>query len=216
MKKVILLSLIFLLASTNSFAQIIQSHSETKETFYVKTEEKKLFPRYQGEFNFGYITPLSAFAETVHGVRINKYLFTGLGLGFRYSTDLTAYSCKEIEYHPFLDIHFPIFVNVKGYYPISNKIEPYLNLSLGYAVSINSHNGFYCDFGTGIRLWKFTIGMGLMHRSFSKMFLELDQENTGQLKFPDHDITNDIPLEEYNKAWTWKSTGFYLKFGFQW
>lgn len=43
MKKVILLSLIFLLASTNSFAQIIQSHSETKETFYVKTEEKNYF-----------------------------------------------------------------------------------------------------------------------------------------------------------------------------
>lgn len=209
MKKILLLSFVCLVASTNSFAQIIQSQS-----IYIQ-EKEKTYPCYQGEFNLGYITPLSAFIETVHGVRINKYLFTGLGLGFRASSEYATYSCKGIEYIPDFGLHFPVFANVKGYYPVSNKIEPYLNLSLGYAVGVGdySYNEFYCDFGAGIRLWKFTIAMGLMHHSFPETYLNIRGK---RIEIVDPTTIDETPINEYNDTWTWKNTGFYLKFGFQW
>lgn len=185
MKKILLLLFVCLVASTNSFAQIIQSQS-----IYIQ-EKEKTYPCYQGEFNLGYITPLSAFIETVHGVRINKYLFTGLGLGFRYSETMSFSSHNHTVDGVDL-FYLPIYANIKGYYPITEKIEPLLNLSLGYVADIcgRESSGFYCDFGTGIRLWKFAVGLGMIHQSFS--------------------------VDGGGETWTWKNTGFYLKLGFQW
>lgn len=194
MKKVLLLSFVCIFASISSFAQIIQSHSETKETFYVKPEvkETKAYPCYQGEFNIGYITPsVTGMIETIHGVRINKYLFAGLGLGFRYSETMT-FSSHDYTVDGTDLFYLPIYANVKGYYPVTDKIEPFLNLSLGYAADIcgQESGGFYCDFGTGIRLWKFAVGLGLIHQSFS--------------------------VDAGGSTWAWNNNGFYLKLGFQW
>ena len=194
MKKILLLSFICLVASTNSFAQIIQIHSETKETFYIKPEVQKTksYPRYQGEFNVGYITPsVTGMLETIHGIRVNKYLFAGLGIGFRYSETMT-FSSHDYTIDGVDLAYLPIYANIKGYYPITNKIEPFLNLSLGYAADISGQesSGFYCDFGTGIRLWKFAVGLGIIHQSFS--------------------------VDGGGETWAWKNTGFYLKLGFQW
>lgn len=197
MKKALLLSLLCLFMSTGSFAQIIQSRSETKETYFVKptpepVKADKKYPCYQGEFNLGYVTPSSLLLETVHGVRINKYAFAGLGLGLRYASEMT-FTSHDYEVLGNELVYVPVFVNVKGYYPVTNKIEPFLNLSLGYAADVtdNGSGGFYCDFGTGIRLWKFALGLGLAHQSFSVE-------------------------DEYGDSWSWGNTGFYLKIGFQW
>lgn len=194
MKKALLLSLLCLFMSTGSFAQIIQSRSETKETYFVKptVEVEKKYPRYQGEFNFGYVTPSSFLMETVHGVRINKYAFAGLGLGLRYGSEMT-FSSHDYEVTGEELIYLPIYVNLKGYYPVTDKIEPFLNLSLGYAADMteNESSGFYCDFGAGVRLWKFALGLGLLHQNFSVE-------------------------DEDGDSWSWGNTGFYLKIGFQW
>lgn len=194
MKKALLLSLLCLFISTGSFAQIIQSRSETKETYFVKPTVKvdKKYPRYQGEFNLGYVTPSSLLLETVHGVRINKYAFAGLGLGVRYASGMT-FTSHGYEVLGENLCYVPIFVNLKGYYPVTNKIEPFLNLSLGGAVDVtdNESDGFYCDFGAGIRFWKFALGLGMLHQSFSVE-------------------------DEYGDSWSWGNTGFYVKIGFQW
>lgn len=197
MKKA-LLSLFCLFIVTGSFAQIIQSRSETKETYYIKTNPEpepvkidKKYPRYQGEFNLGYVTPSSVLLETVHGVRINKYVFAGLGMGFRYASEM-VYTSHGYEVTGSELYYMPVFANIKGYYPVTNRIEPFLNLSLGYAADLGGEEsgGFYCDFGTGIRFWKFAFGLGLLHQSFS--------------------------IETSDESWSWKNTGFYIKVGFQW
>lgn len=90
-----------------------------------------------------------------------------------------------------------------------------MNLSLGYAVGVGnfSYNGFYCDFGAGIRLWKFTIAMGLMHHSFPETYSNMRGK---RIDIVDPSIIDETPIDRYNDSWTWKNTGFYIKLGFQW
>ncbi len=167
MKKLLLLACACLIASTSAFAQIIQSESRTTQTFYEKPKVS-LYPYYQGEVNIGYETPATGFLETIHGVRLNKYLFVGAGIGIHYIGEL------ELEYKDIYMIEnvsgegrFPLFVNLKGYLPLEEKMLPYLNFSMGYDIGVDYGGGFYCDLGLGLKYRNLNLGLGWMHHGFT-------------------------------------------------
>lgn len=94
--------------------------------------------------------------STSHGYQINPYVFVGGGLGISYyhSPDLWT---------------MPIFVNARGTL-IDGTISPYLDLKIGYAVGLTSHDwgykttgsmsGFYFSPSIGCRFNKFTVSAG--------------------------------------------------------
>lgn len=125
------------------------------------------FDHYESEMNIGYggggktetegMTFGRIFAETVQGLRINKYAYTGIGIGFQYSYGL--------------DVAFlPIFVDLKGYYPLNQKIAPYIAVDLGYALGLTREDsdmsGFYTTIGAGCNYLKWNFGLGYQYQSF--------------------------------------------------
>ena len=155
MKKLLFLSFCLIWLPLFSSAQIIQGESTTTQTLFVPEKKipEKGYPRYQGDIYLGYAgDDICLSLTTTHGIRINKYLFAGAGIGIEYG-DLWFYHDR---YKDWLceTSNIPLFINLKGYYPVAKKIEPYVSLSLGYAYNIDEYSGFYCDASIGIRLWK--------------------------------------------------------------
>ena len=130
MKKLVLVALLLCGVTATSFAQ--QSNWKA---------------RYQGELNLGFATggklkmevggQIEKFAtnfsrpllETVHGVRVGDYLFGGIGLGVQYAYgDQTEGVDNSLKWNTAM---MPLFLNLKGYYPVSDNFAPYISLSLG-------------------------------------------------------------------------------------
>lgn len=94
--------------------------------------------------------------ETVHGVRINPYLFAGVGLGINYFyKDLYIYNYWGSILEGYRGgIVLPVFANVKGYLPISRKVALNLSWDLGAAIGIggyfNEGTEFYTSIGPGV------------------------------------------------------------------
>lgn len=118
-------------------------------------------PKYQGEVAFAYgvgvgeassiINTNRIAFETVHGVRFNRYLFAGAGLGFNYFYGLLN-DYDDAEYIDDTAGILPIFLNAKGYYPCSKRISIYLSLDLGAAVGVSGYaegTEFYTSIGPG-------------------------------------------------------------------
>ena len=90
--------------------------------------------------------------ETVHGVRINPYLFAGLGLGFDYFYGLLNDYDGYYEEEDTMGV-LPVFVDFKGYCPVSPKASIYLAWDLGAAVGVSGlaqGTEFYTSIGPGI------------------------------------------------------------------
>ncbi len=203
MKKLILtaiaLSAIFV---TNVNAQIVRGSSSVSTiSSSQKNPTIKTGVRYQGELNFGYATGgklnyeegdsektnfSRPFIETIHGVRmLNDYLFVGVGVGVQYAYgDLN----DDPEYSQSWDtMAIPIFVNVKGYYPLGGNFAPYLSLSMGSSIFAMSSltdayyeeklkGGFYTAFGAGFTFRKLNVGFGLMHQGMKLVDTSDDEE----------------------------------------
>lgn len=130
----------------------------SKDSFYVNLSQSKYSSHkngshYQGEITVAYglgvglasnLVNLDRIVfETVHGVRINPYLFTGIGVGFNY-----FYEQVEYMHHEYLTRTegggvMPVFVNFKGCYPFGKNSSVYLSLDLGAAIGVYG----YCDTG---------------------------------------------------------------------
>lgn len=103
---------------------------------------------YEGDVAVGYALGLNRIGEwdyiaveTVHGIRILPYLFVGGGLGLHlYYIDDRA-------------LIMPIYTNIKGYYPLSDKLSLSMSVDLGAAIGIYDIRGchFYTSFGPGIQ-----------------------------------------------------------------
>ncbi len=131
---------------------------------------KKHNIRYQGEFNLGYETARGFLMETIHGARFNKYLFAGIGLGYHYMDEIEKTIEDEGgEERDWIERDFgrvPVFVNLKGYLPISDGFMPFLNLSLGGGIDTkDDNNGFYSDLGVGFKSRLFNFGLGWMRHA---------------------------------------------------
>lgn len=136
------------------------------------------YPRYQGEFAFAYGVGVGEASnylntnriqlETLHGARINPYLFAGAGIGFSYFYGLfnngNIYDDydDDFDYDEILDTDdtggvMPIFANLKGYYPCTKKVSLYLSLDLGVAVGVSGWaegSQFYANIGPGVTFGK--------------------------------------------------------------
>lgn len=133
-------------------------------------------PRYQGELNVGYGTGGKIkedgekfdaefnrmFIETVHGVRFNKYLFAGIGVGFQYATDQDYWESFGM---------LPLFFDLKGYYPVTEDFAPYVKVDLGHAWAVTDNDGgakgFYAAYGIGLNYRRLNFGIGWQHQSFA-------------------------------------------------
>ncbi|WP_418991320.1 hypothetical protein [Alistipes sp.] len=121
--------------------------------------------KYQGEIALGYglgVGNVSDFLntdrivfETVHGLRINPYLFTGIGVGVDY-----FYSDMEISNSWIDDLYdgalvLAPFWNIKGYCPVGRNVSAFLALDLGAAIGVSGYadgTEFYASIGPGICL----------------------------------------------------------------
>ena len=110
---------------------------------HVQFPEKKVL-RYQGEFSLtGGATSYSINfgADILNGIRFNPYLYAGVGVGLEVGVaEWTA----------------PIYLNIKGYAPISKRVNMYLGTDigvkhwLGYSISrfyAGPEFGFNFEFG---------------------------------------------------------------------
>lgn len=125
--------------------------------------------------------------ETTHGVNISKYAFVGAGVGLQYYLGTMFKEGKNPS--KWKTLAMPVFVNMKGMYTFLDKYTPYVTLGLGYTAVLTSadngegqvsfgdyvttgksrmNGGFYCDFGAGVKIKRFNIGVGLQHQRFSE------------------------------------------------
>ncbi len=173
MKKIIVLAVAALLAvPATSFAQKTTITQMNREKTY-QTTSHKVDVWYQGEVNFGYgldgkVDGENAeygrvFVETIHGARITKYAFVGLGVGVQYATEWES-------------IAMPIFVDLKGYYPVNEKFAPYVSVDLGYSPVLDEgttngfDGGFYASYGIGLNYGKLNFGLGGQHQALNGDF----------------------------------------------
>jgi hypothetical protein len=140
---------------------------------------------YKGTFDAGYNFPMGGTGEkgnfeinTSHGYQINKYLFVGAGLGLHMynardakMTDPNNYPqyvgtvtngvikpADSVTYMRAVDSSYmtmPIFLDVRGYYPLQNsKIIPFAMLRFGYAFNLSDGfggMGLYMNPAVGIK-----------------------------------------------------------------
>lgn len=158
MKKIIAFVLTAMLAVP--FAASAQKTTVTRvnrENAY-RTTQTTVVPRvrqprqrtiwYQGEVDLGLAIGngmTGPIIETVHGIRITQYAFVGLGLGLHYPID-------------FGDPLVPLFADLKFYYPVTDKIAPFLDVAAGYDVC---EDGLFFSVGVGLKYkrWQFSAGV---------------------------------------------------------
>lgn len=190
MKKFIVLAIAALITLPSAtMAQETTIQRETREQTY-KPQTHSVPVWYQGEVSVGFVTggrfnPMEKtdfsrpLIETVHGVRITNYAFVGLGVGVQYAYG--KISPDDENSHNWCTMLMPVFVNLKGYYPVSDKFSPYLTLSLGGSAVLMTDEyefdydykavlagGFlYCKLGVGLNYRKFMVDFGLMHQGLA-------------------------------------------------
>lgn len=178
---------------------------------------------YYSRLNANFTRP---FVETVHGLQINKYLFAGVGAGlqfycgklhdfYSYSTMAAEIKGKKKAAERWNALAMPLFVAVRGMYPINEDLVPFVNLGIGGTVVFNSainfkyseqgsyvkqalRGGFYCDFGGGIRWKRLSGSIGLQHQIVKSV---TDSGVTGELASADKVKVNI------------RTNAFYLKVG---
>ena len=62
------------------------------------------------------------------------------------------------------ELAMPIFLNMKGYLPVSEKVAPYLTFDIGYGIGLTQglegFGGLYLTPGIGIKIGKFKTEVG--------------------------------------------------------
>lgn len=192
MKKIAFLIFALALGVTSALAQKYTTTNMNREKTY-REKGPKIHDRlvwYQGEFNFGFATGgkmnwtlynekertdySRVYIETIHGVRITKYAFAGLGLGVQYAFG-KVYPGESDRWHT---IMMPIFFNMKGMYPVTENFAPYVSISLGgsvcpfsaywnydnYEYKFKLRGKFYGEYGIGLQYKKFNFSFGLQQQ----------------------------------------------------
>lgn len=116
--------------------------------------------KYRGEVDFGYSVGVGDFGpvasrvnfHTVQGAQFGKYFSAGLGLG------LDLYHDLENE------LMLPIYLNMKGYLPVSEKVSPYFSFDIGAGVGltegVSGLSGLYVTPAIGVKVSKFKFQFG--------------------------------------------------------
>ena len=94
--------------------------------------------------------------DLAYGARFYDYFFLGLDLG---------YSCwfENVYNGPYYRtaLHFAsLRLNMKGYWPVSENLSPFLNLDLGTSIWVAGFAFFNMQVGAGVEFRRFSLGMG--------------------------------------------------------
>lgn len=87
---------------------------------------------YQGEVDLGYSFGIGKSAaeriniHTIQGIKVGKYFSTGIGTGFDFYYDFDDSSEAMV----------PVYLNLKGYYPVSEKVSPFISCDVGMGVGV--------------------------------------------------------------------------------
>lgn len=161
------------------------------------------------------------FFETVHGVMISDYIFVGGGIGAQFyagecGDDAEDWIDLKEDATRWNALTIPIFVNLKGFFPINDDLRPFINLGLGGSVvacsnatgvdredydsrtkEFKHHGGFYLDFGVGVDYKSWTFGLGVQHQRMAQ---------STEYRYSD---------PEWNRSYKYKAycNSFYLKVG---
>lgn len=124
--------------------------------------------KYHGEADLGYSIGVGTFStgranvHTIQGIQIGKYFSTGVGIGLDY-------------YHEFYEkgeLVIPIYLNLKGYLPVSKKVAPYFSFDIGTGIGatsgVSGMSGLYCTPAVGIKAGKFKAQLGYNMQRFSE------------------------------------------------
>lgn len=115
--------------------------------------------KYRGEVDLGYSFGTGVFANnrvnihTVQGFKVGEYFSTGVGIGVDY-------------YHEGGegDVIVPLYLNLKGYIPISGKVVPYFSLDVGMGIGasngLNGLSGVLLTPAFGVNAGKVKIQLG--------------------------------------------------------
>ena len=193
MKRIIFILFALLVASI-SFAQRT-SHSVKMVIFQAHIDASAVFTTKSVMDSYKTLTLAGPSLDATIGARITKYLYIGAGIGYHTLMTKTGIGVQStspwslppqsrgVEYIDIVNAldynhYIPIFANLKTYLPISHKILPYADLSLGGYIGLherafyefNSHNynykaarlpnGFYMRAGLGVDIMRVNVGVG--------------------------------------------------------
>lgn len=136
MRRILLILSVFIFAFSSMNANTHFGYG-TKGA-YAAGESSNSIVKYLGEVyvgeSFCIVDAESRFnIHTVHGVKIGDYFSAGIGTGVDiYHEDDLEYSLMQI----------PLFVNVKGYLPVSPKVSLYASMDGGKTFGIGDSSGF--------------------------------------------------------------------------
>ncbi len=113
--------------------------------------------KYHGEVDLGYSIGVGTFAtgrvnlHTIQGIQVGKYFSTGIGLGLDY-------------YHEGPELMIPIYLNLKGYLPVTEKISPYFSLDVGAGIGattgMSGLSGATYTPAVGVKIDRFKVQIG--------------------------------------------------------
>ncbi len=129
----------------------------------------EMSPKYIGEIHTGYKTTTkvsgmdtySGMVElgTLQGVTLNQYLDLAVGVDAFMMT----------HYYKDCDLRFGmnVYFDMRPSYPINDQFKVFLDLGLGGYFGVHSEpkmgDGFFCQFGPGIRYRKLNFSLGLQN-----------------------------------------------------
>ena len=153
--------------------------------------------KYHGEVDAGYSLGIGLISidrvslHTIQGICIGKYLSTGIGLGAEYMfTNLGVddeygyYNGDEEDFAMLL----PIYLNIKGYLPVSEKFSPYLSFDVGSGFGLSNdefyYGGVYLNPAVGVKfgLLKVQIGYNLQRGTLESGDLKVGALNMGAMQ----------------------------------
>lgn len=189
MKRSIIALCVALFASVSAFASM-PAGSYDEELHGADKQHNKL--KHQVDINVGYIaggklntknlgkikTNLARpYVDVVYGARFNKFLFAGIGTGVQYAygeCDLVHLSSAPSP-DTWGMISIPLYASVKGYFPVSRLVAPYIGLGIGHNFVVGSNfskegygkikGGLFCKFGAGVTIGNFNVSLGLASQS---------------------------------------------------
>ena len=113
--------------------------------------------KYHGEVDLGYSIGVGTFStgrvniHTIQGIQVGKYFSTGIGLGLD-------------VYHEGPELMIPIYLNLKGYLPVTSRISPYFSLDVGAGIGasdgMSGLSGATYTPAVGVRVGRFKAQIG--------------------------------------------------------
>lgn len=162
MKKYILLIFVILATSLNGYAQMPTA-------------------KYQGDVQLGYSLGIGTYSANrvnlhmINSIRIGEHFSTGLGVGLDY-------------YHEGVEtdeLALPLYLNLKGYYPVSPQAELFLSTDIGVSIGLTEGLSGYSGFlftpsvGTRVKIYNdkailFSLGYHMQKWSESGFSINTD------------------------------------------